>query len=566
MAVGWYTSRSVRQFYLDNTRSDLEARARLVKSQIETPILPRDFERIDDVCKSLGLLSGTRITVVLVNGRVVGDTDETPERMENHGDRPEIRAALANGAGSSTRYSTTLETNMMYVAIPVLDGSQPVGVVRTAIPVTAIDEALGQIYGKIVLGGLIVALLAALISLIISRRITRPLEALKQGAQRFAEGDLGSPLPPSDSEEIGALADAMNAMAIQLDDRIRRTEQQKNQEAAVLRSLSESLFAVDADERLIRVNAAATRLFDIDDTESLGKPLHEVIRNHDLIQLVGQVLQSEHAVEGEITIDTPEERYLQVHGTVLRGANGSRFGALLVLNDVTRLRRLERVRRDFVANVSHELRTPITTIKGFVETLQGGALANRNDAERFLDIIANHTERLNAIIEDLLALSWLEQDTDEKIVRESSKLEPVVARAVEACATGARVRDITLVVQDPDGVTATVNPPLIERAVVNLIDNAIKYSDPGSKVEIALKRDPAGCRIRVVDRGAGIEKRHLPRIFERFYRTDKARSRSQGGTGLGLAIVKHIALLHSGGVSVESRLGEGSTFTIRIPD
>jgi two-component system phosphate regulon sensor histidine kinase PhoR len=566
MAVGWYTSHSVRQFYLNSTRSDLEARARLVKSQIETPIPPRDFERVDELCKSLGLRSGTRITIVLVDGRVIGDTDETPERMENHGDRPEIRAALANGAGSSTRYSTTLETNMMYVAIPVLDGSQPVGVVRTAIPVTAIDDALGQIYGKILLGGLIVALLAALVSLMISRRISRPLEALKQGVQRFAEGDLGRPLPPSDSEEIGALSDAMNAMAIQLDDRIRRTEQQKNQEAAVLRSMSESLFAVDADERLIRVNAAATRLFDIDDTESLGKPIHEVVRNHDLLQLVGQVLQSEHAVEGEITLDTPEERHLQVHGTVLRGANGSRFGALLVLNDVTRLRRLERVRRDFVANVSHELRTPITTIKGFVETLQGGALANRKDAERFLDIIANHTERLNAIIEDLLALSWLEQDTDQEIVREIGKLEPVVARAVEAWAPIARTRDISIVVRDPHAVTAAINPPLIERALVNLIDNAIKYSDPGSKVEIALERDPSECRILVADRGAGIEKRHLPRIFERFYRTDKARSRSQGGTGLGLAIVKHIALLHSGSVSVESQLGEGSTFTIRIPD
>jgi two-component system phosphate regulon sensor histidine kinase PhoR len=216
--------------------------------------------------------------------------------------------------------------------------------------------------------------------------------------------------------------------------------------------------------------------------------------------------------------------------------------------------------------VSHELRTPITTIKGFVETLQGGALANRQDAERFLDIIANHTERLNAIIEDLLALSWLEQDTDEEIVRESCKLEPVVARAVEACAPGAGARDIRIVVRDPDDVAAVVNPPLIERALVNLIDNAIKYSYPGGKVEITLERDPAECRIRVADQGSGIEKRHLPRIFERFYRTDKARSRSQGGTGLGLAIVKHIALLHSGSVSVESQPGEGSTFTIRIPE
>ena len=240
-------------------------------------------------------------------------------------------------------------------------------------------------------------------------------------------------------------------------------------------------------------------------------------------------------------------------------------GALLVLNDVTRLRRLERVRRDFVANVSHELRTPITTIKGFVETLQEGAILNPDDADRFLAIIGNHTERLNAIIEDLLALSWLEQDTGDKILRERTRVNRVVARAVETCIGSAKKRRVGVFVKDPEPIDAVVNGPLIERAMVNLIDNAIKYSDEGGRVEVTLEQNGANWEVRVADFGCGIEKRHLPRIFERFYRTDHARSRALGGTGLGLAIVKHVALLHGGNVSVESKPGEGSTFSIHLP-
>ncbi len=565
-AVAWYTSRSVREFYLDNTRRDLEARALLVRNRIPVPVYPSDFPRVDELCKVLGRESRTRITIVLVDGTVVGDTDDDPSRMENHGDRPEIRAALAGGAGSSTRFSSAEEMSMMYVAIPVLDGSRPVAVVRTAIPVGAIGGALGQIYRKIAFGGVVVALLAALVGLIISRRISRPLEALTRGARRIAEGELNTPLSTSSSEEIGALSDAMSTMAAQLSDRIRTVEQQKNQEAAVLSSMSESVFAVDADERLIRINSAAARLFGIDGARVIGRPIQEVVRNHELLRLVGEALGSDRSVEGEISLESPEERHLQVHGTVLRGSNGSRYGALVVLNDVTRLRRLERVRRDFVANVSHELRTPITTIKGFVETLQAGAINNSRDAKRFLDIIANHTERLSQIIEDLLALSWLEQDREsEQITREKTLLGSVVVRAVEMCAVNARNRNIDIVVRGSDNHEATINAPLVERALVNLIDNAIKYSDEGSKIHVEIVEEGSGCVIHVVDHGCGIEKRHLPRIFERFYRTDQARSRGQGGTGLGLAIVKHIAILHGGTVSVESKPGVGSTFSMHLP-
>jgi len=566
VAITWYASRSLQQFYLAIVRSDLEARARLVERSVADDLLAERYDNINQLCKEVGWETGTRVTVMLVDGRVVGDTREDPARMENHRTRPEVVAALSDGIGSSIRYSTTLRTRLMYVAIPLDEAGRPVGVIRAAIPVTAIDATLREMYARMALGGLIVALVAALVSFVISRRISQPLEALKVAAQKFARGELDTPLPVPDSEEIGALADAMNAMAAQLDDRIKLLEEQRKQEEAVLESMTESVVAVDSDDRLMIMNHAAAELFGVDAPRSIGRPIAEVVRNSDVLALVARAFRNQLPVEQEITLYDPEERWLQAHGTVLRGASGSSIGALLVLNDVTRLRRLERVRRDFVANVSHELKTPITAIKGFVETLLGGAIQDKEAAERFLNIIGNHTERLHAIIEDLLALSRLDQQSDEQIEVQPARLHELAVRAVEVCRAKARARRIEFVVDDQQAVEAAVNAPLIENALVNLIDNAVKYSDEGGVVRIELGRHEGETVIEVSDEGCGIEKEHLTRIFERFYRTDSARSRALGGTGLGLAIVKHIATAHGGRVTVKSIVGQGSTFTIHLPD
>ncbi len=564
IAVTWYASRSVRQSYLSERESDLKARATLVTSHLDLPLSPSMYDSVDQLCKSLGLASDTRITIVLADGVIVGDTSEDPHNMENHSDRPEFRGALSNGSGSSIRFSTTLGTNMMYVALPVVENGRSVAVVRTAIPVSSIDDALGQIYSKIAIGGLIIALLAAVLGLIISRRITRPLESLRRAAQRFEKGELSHTADVSGSEEIAALADAMNAMASNLDERIRTMERQKHQEAAVLRSMVESVLAIDVEERIIRVNRAASALLDIDSSRAVGRTLQETVRNPELIALVRETMQSPDPVEGDITLHSPEERFLQVHGSVLADTNGKKMGALLVLNDITQLRRLERVRQEFVANVSHELKTPITAIAGFVETLRSGALDDRADAERFLGIIARHARRLDAIIEDLLALSRLERDK-EVLAFTITPLREVVESAVEICTSEVTARHGTVVVHDPDNVAVTVNAPLIEQAVVNLIDNAIKYSDKDAPVRVELEATRTGCTIRVIDKGCGISKEHFPRIFERFYRTDQARSRARGGTGLGLAIVKHVAIAHGGSVAVESTLGQGSVFSLFLP-
>jgi two-component system phosphate regulon sensor histidine kinase PhoR len=567
LAVTWHASRSLRQFYLNETVDDLEARAAIFRRHVEEPLTRGDYPAIDDLCKSLGRQSNTRITVILPSGRVVGDSDEDPAAMEDHSDRPEIITAATTGeTGSSIRYSRTLQTQMMYVAVAMPGEGDKAPVVRASIPLRSLDMELRGIYGRVVFGGFVIALIVAVVSYFVARRITRPIEELKKGADRFAEGELGTPLTIPDTEEIGSLAVALNRMAAQLDDRLNKMIQQRNEQEAVLASMVESVLAVDSDERVISLNHATARLFGIDLEESQGRPLQEVIRNPDLQRFAADALKSESPVEGEMTIFDPEERVLQVQGTVLRDSQGANIGALLVLYDITRLRRLEKVRRDFVANVSHELKTPITTISGFVETLMSGAMNEPKDAERFLKIIAKHADRLDAIIEDLLALSRLEQEAEkEEVVLERQNVDAVVRSAVDACRPRARSREIDLEVRGGSDIEAAINPRLLEQAIINLIDNAIKYSEPGGVAGVSVERRDGEIVISVEDHGAGIEKRHLPRLFERFYRTDRARSREQGGTGLGLAIVKHIALVHGGRVDVESVVGKGSVFTIYLP-
>jgi two-component system phosphate regulon sensor histidine kinase PhoR len=292
-----------------------------------------------------------------------------------------------------------------------------------------------------------------------------------------------------------------------------------------------------------------------------------VVRNPELQNFIEQTLAGSEAVESQVIIlNEDEERYLQFRGTILRDATGNKIGTVVVFDDVTRLRKLENMRKDFVANVSHELKTPITSIKGFIETLMDGAINDPEDARRFLDIIARQTHRLNAIIDDLLTLSKIEQQTEKtQIQLQSSPLLPTLTAAAQLCEVRATPKDIRMRIDCSEDLTVSINPPLLEQAVVNLIDNAVKYSPEHGEVMIRALPNDTEVLIQVIDRGCGIEPRYLPRLFERFYRVDKARSRKLGGTGLGLAIVKHIVQAHDGRVTVESTPGTGSVFTIHLP-
>jgi two-component system phosphate regulon sensor histidine kinase PhoR len=339
---------------------------------------------------------------------------------------------------------------------------------------------------------------------------------------------------------------------------------------AVLQSMMEGVLAVDEEKRILRVNEAAARLLRLEGTAVEGRPMQEVLVDEELRRFVSRVLDGRTAQEGELVFHDAadgSERTMQAHGTMLHDEGGGIIGVLVVLNDVTRLRRLEEVRRKFVANVSHELKTPITSIKGFVETLLDGAYKDPDEALRFLGIVQHQADRLNEIIEDLLMLSRLEQeDGGERPALTERPVRPLLEAAVQTCGEHARARDVQLDVACPEDLTARMNPALLEQAVVNLVENAVKYSERGRPVRVSASRArDGGVEIRVIDLGAGIASEHLPRLFERFYRVDEGRGRKQGGTGLGLAIVKHIAQVHGGSIDVDSTPGIGSTFTIRLP-
>ena len=320
------------------------------------------------------------------------------------------------------------------------------------------------------------------------------------------------------------------------------------------------------EEKIISVNQAAGELFHIDLASVQGKSMQEAIRNPDLQRFVKKALSSERHVEADIVARGEEERTLQGHGAMLVDAEGERIGAVVVLNDITQLRKLETMRQDFVANVSHEIKTPITAIKGFVETLRDGALSDPEDAKRFLSIIQKHIDRLNLLIEDLLKLSRIEQDkSQEQIELINAGISDVLSNAAQVCSPQARAKDIEIEMNCDPSLTARINPPLLEQAVVNLLDNAIKYSDAGRTIRLDAYQTDTEVVIRTTDQGCGIEEQYLNRIFERFYRVDKARSRKLGGTGLGLAIVKHITQSHGGRVTVDSVVGRGSNFRIHLP-
>lgn len=442
-----------------------------------------------------------------------------------------------------------------------------VGASLGAVVLVAITSPHGTLAISVVLSGLFAFTAAVLAGGVITRQLAREVEGIRVGAQRFADGELSHQIPLHDSAELGGLARSLNRMAHRLSETVATLTEQTREQQAVLSSMMEGVLAIDNEGRIISLNEAAAKLMGVDPQRALDKRITEVIRNTQLQQFVARTLASSGPVEADIMLPRAgEEAFLQAHGTLLRDAADRAIGALVVVNDVTRLRRLENMRRDFVANVSHELKTPITSIKGFIETLRDGAITDGEKVEDFLAIIVRQADRLNAIIEDLLRLSRIEQDQDRGLIElVPYELQKVLNAAVVDCQRQATDKQIHVEVRCDDDLTAHLNPQLLEQAVVNLLDNAIKYSEGEGIVLIEAERRAGEVHVNVSDQGPGIAQEHLNRLFERFYRVDKARSRKLGGTGLGLAIVKHIAQAHRGRVTVSSELGEGSTFTISFP-
>ena len=566
LAVSLFASSAFRQFFLERTAADLKSRAHLLEKQIEYFISPLDEMSVDSICKAVGEQLFTRITVILPSGKVVGDSEEAPESMDNHADRFEIAEALRGNFGTSTRYSSTLRQDMMYVAIPLEKNNEVIAVLRTSIPITSIYDELRSIQIQIVFGGLLIALFAAGVSLFISKRISKPIEEMKKGAEQFARGDLAYRMPAPDTEEMRGLAEALNQMAAQLNDRIKTAIKQRNELEAVLSSMEEGVIAVDLDEIIISINQSAASMFKSRSSDLEQRSIQEVIRNSELQKIIKKAISSGEHSEGDVVLFQDEEIILNVQTTSLLDEGEDFIGILVVLNDVTRLRHLENMRKEFVSNVSHEIKTPLTAIKGFVETLSQGAMENPDEAKRFLNIIEKHVNRLVSIIEDLMHLSVIEQrDKSEGIKLEKGHIRSVIKTAIQVCQAKAESKKIKVNLICHEDISTKIDTQLLEQAAVNLLDNAIKYSEEGGLVQIEVITTDTEVCISFKDHGIGIPKEHLPRLFERFYRVDKARSRKLGGTGLGLAIVKHIIQTHGGYVTVESNPGEGSNFVIHLP-
>jgi len=575
----WYSSHTLRRFYIKETIDDLTMKADLLQPHFANRLSRSDPAEAQEIAEEFGECLGNRITVILPDGKVIADSEEHPEKMDNHADRPEIRSALAGETGSEIRFSDTLGVDMLYVAVPVLlepeltAGATPegktdmAGVIRISLPLLSIKQTLTGVYARMAFGMLLAVVLTALVSLVVSRRIARPIEDMRRGAELFASGDFSHKLKIPDSREFGALAEAMNQMAVQLDDRIRTIVQHKNHLEALLTSMMEGVVAVDNNNRLTSINETAARLFNIDPEQAKGRPIEHSVRNADLVDFINTILTTRQQAEAELVLrsDDGQEIFLQAHGAVLQDSQNQRTGAVVVLNNLTNLRKLERIRSDFVANVSHELKTPVTSIKGFVETLQEGALQDPEAAVRFLGIIGRQADRLTSIIDDLLSLSRIEKEEETSLNRTPCDLADLFATAIDVCRHKADAADMTINVDCPRQLQASVNVPLLEQAAINLLDNAIKYSTPESTITLSARESGNEIVISVRDEGCGISEKDLSRIFERFYRVDKSRSRTLGGTGLGLSIVKHIVQLHGGTLTVESELGKGSTFEIHLP-
>ncbi len=565
--TAFYGSREMRALYTHQLTSTLEERARIVARNTELLILSGNESDLENECKEIEELSGTRITIISKDGRVLGDSHRDPANMENHRTRPEIVTALQNDVGVSTRYSGTLQVSMVYVAVPVKDqNGNIVAVVRASVPVSDVEDALSSFYNNIAFGGLVILLLAGIVSVFLFRALTVPLRELRDGVMRFADGDFDAKLRIPSVEEVADLAMSMNTMASQLDSRIRTIAKQKNEREAILSSMSEGVLALDTHEKVVSLNRVAAELLNLEPDQVRGLAIYEIIRIPSLLEFAEKASTSSTMTETEITVSSPDVRCLKVKATMLKDNLGHRVGTVLVFNDITKIKRLEGIRKEFVANVSHELKTPITAITVSVETLLEQDAISSVDSRRFLEMIAKHSERLNDLIEDLLALAKLESESErEEVSVQVTHVLDMINSSVEICHEKSLRRNVKLKVQCQEGLYLSVNRGQIEQAMVNLLDNAIKYCSEGSSVTIKAYAEKDEIVLSVQDTGPGISAEHLPRLFERFYRVDQARSREAGGTGLGLAIVKHIALSHGGRVAVESELGVGSIFSLYLP-
>ena len=532
-------------------------------------------QRFEEVARGLTRPSQLVFEVLDRQGQRLAGSLSTATAEADSSDRwPEqewlVAEAIAGRPARSSRYDVTSGNRIFAVAVPVGLAQNRAGVLRVSADSQEADRVLSESLRRLLLGSLAAGALALVVAWVVAQRLARPLGDLAAGVTQVAAGE-AAPLVGSDIAELAAIVEAVTRLRNQLVERGLTIDRRDTEQEAVLDSMIEGVLAVDVRQRIVGINQAAAGLLQVDIDAVLRRPIQEVIRNPEIRRFVLQAIDCREPVEDDFVLSDPVSRIFHGRGTALRDPSGE-GGAVIVFNDVTELERLESIRRDFVANVSHELKTPVATIKGFVETLLDGAIDEPADNRRFLEIVGRQSDRLAAIIEDLLALSRIEQSEGAgSLPREPVAVASLLAAARSSCLPRATERGMAIELDCPDELVAEVNAALLEQAVLNLIDNAIKYSGAERPIHVQATAEAipgqAGLSlvISIRDEGNGIPAEHLPRLFERFYRVDKGRSRQVGGTGLGLSIVKHIVQAHGGTIAVVSERGQGSTFTMKLP-
>ena len=562
-----YLSGQVKAFLRENFYSEIKSQLFINKAVLESSLSGKMPVDLQDTAGVIGKALSLRVSVIGMDGRLLGDSGLTPELLlaaDNHAGRPEVADALRNGFGTSRRFSHTLRRQMLYMAAPFGKGEVS-GVLRFSVPERQ-AASLGRRGVNVAGAGLILILFSSLfITFVTSVYVSRPLVSISRTAELMAKGDLSRKALVNSGDEIGDLAASLNSLAEEIKGRIDGISSEKAKLDAVLASMFEGLVVTDEQEKVVLMNPSLRRLFSVKE-DPQGSKLIEVLRNIAVQEMADKIiLEKERLVTGEIRVFVPEEKVLRVNCVpIIR--RGRLEGAVMVFHDITELRRLEKVRQDFVANVSHELRTPLSSIKGYAETLLDGAVEDKGHAREFIGIIHQESDRLANLINDLLDLARIESGNME-LSKAPFDVLAVAKRAVESMGGQARAKSINLGITAFSGVLplAVGDEFGFRQVLTNLLDNALKYTPEGGGVTISIEAAGGFLQVNVADTGIGISPADIPRIFERFYRVDKARSREAGGTGLGLSIVKHIVQAHGGRVWVESAPGSGSVFSFTIP-
>jgi len=565
LAVDFYSSRVLRR---DSIRSADDKLASVLNVAQARPPSVQDATELRAWTEWIAR-SGARVTLIDDFGHVLADSERDGETTQNLLSQPEIQQAFASGEGSSVRHSATLGRDLVYRAARCEQAGGPAIVIRMALPLAQVDASRSELRRRIYAASLLILVLGGLSSLIYFRMFAARVERLKNFLHRVSDGDF-RPLPAErPRDELADLATALNETAAWMDSTIRSLSGERNRSSAILRSMVEGVAVIDAQERLVFCNRAFSEIWNLDSAAVEGRPVIEVVRNSDLLGLLRRALRGEEGLRTDIAMGIVQQRNFSVTAAPVQALEGALAGdkpsgAVVVLHDVTELRRLERVRHDFVANVSHEFKTPLTAIQGFAETLLSGALEDPRNNRRFLEIIRDHATRLAVLTDDLLKLARIEAGKLE-VQFGPVQLADVIERCTETSLLKANRKRITLESDVPANLPAVRGDASLLRDVLqNLLDNAVQYTPEGGRVRISAAAGPREAVVTVDDTGIGIPLADQERIFERFYRVDAARSREAGGTGLGLSIAKHIVEAHGGRLWVESEVGHGSKFSFSL--